>query len=225
MVQKQHKPRDVVVEVGFEKAGKLRELSSKNPDIVYIGMEVPSRVGKVESLRSNLILDYKGGLGGLIELPNESVNQVIMDLVLGVDFTLTDVEMMLTFPGTKFRELRFGDLDDRHAIAMHECFEFWRGQMLEQVKRVLKPDGTLEMNIARSDLKKIGPLLEKAGFTYESRPANDEEVSKSWYVSVAREGIKKGDKRFNAEEDSITHITAMKKPEKGGLRLLPPHER
>ena len=225
MVQEKNKPREVVVEVGFGKAWKLGELSGKNPDTVYIGMEVPSRVGKVESWKPNLVLDYKGGLVGLVELPNESVKQVVMDLVLDEDFTLTPIELAISFPMARINELSEGMLDGRQAEAMHTSFQFWRKQMLKQVKRVLKPDGTLEVNTSKGNLGMMEQLLKEVGFSYESKPATAEEIGKSQYMSGIAEKIRKGEDGFTAEMDGMMHITARKKPEIRERRLLPPPEK
>lgn len=188
MVQKQQKPRDVLVEVGFGKGWRLGELSGKHSDTVYIGVEIPREAGRIDALKPNVLLEYDGGLAGLQRLPNESVSRIFMDLVLEEDFTLTGPELRKSFPGQGVEgfleghtELKYSDIPSRYADATFGKFQFWKVEMLKQIKRVLKPEGTLEINTPKGDLKDVEQLLGNAGFTYESNPATNEEISKSWH--------------------------------------------
>lgn len=216
-----------MVEVGFGKGWRLGELSGKNPERVYIGMEVPRELGKVDALKPNVILEYNGGLAGLQKLPNESISSVMMDLVLEDTFVLTGPELRRSFPGRRNKEFRdrhkelgHDELYPPNALAVKGEFQFWKAEMLKQVKRVLKPDGTLEVNTSKGDLKDVEQLLGKVGFIYDSKPASEEEVSKSWYMRTGTEFVREGE--LDAEQHQVMHITARKIPEKRELRLLPP---
>jgi hypothetical protein len=108
MPQKSIRPVDFV-DIGFEDAVRLKELSSKprHREKVFIGVERPTLEGTVSSEATNLELRWGGALEELHKLPAESVK------VANADFLFTEyyiVGWKHIVPQAPVNELTEGDL-------------------------------------------------------------------------------------------------------------------
>jgi len=150
-------PQPHVVEIGFGDGKKIGKLASANPDTFYIGLEVPSRqTGNVDSILSNLSLNYTGGFEGLKELPSDSISTIIMDLVLDGDFTVT--QWQISFPMASKNEVRYSDLNNRIQSSTEYIFDHWRYLCLMEAKRTLRDDGELQIHTFMNDLNFVNKL-------------------------------------------------------------------
>lgn len=212
------KPGKLMVDIGFDDALRLKNLSEKHPDWVFIGMEIPRKRGNVTSCQKNLILEYEGGLEGLTKLPDESVKIVNMDLLFADEFTVTQWKAFI--PGSQVNEVSENDLGWRAASAKG-IFDVWKKLILRQSHRVLKPNGRLYISTYQQGLKEILGLLDEEGYAHVHRPSTEEEIGKTTFTKGITKKARSGEIKLEPEICKIIRIEARKKERKPKL-LTPP---
>ena len=216
IVENQTQKPGYIAEIGFGDGRKIGALASKHPDRFFIGFEVPSNIGKVDSFLPNLTLNNEGAFEGLTQLPCKSLSVAIMDLVLEDDFTVTQLQWFL--PKAAMNEVRQCDLCGGGRRATEGIFNTWRKFCLTAVGWALKPNGRLYIHTFESDLNNILALLDETEFTYEYRKTTREETLASTYMKSITERTEAGGKRY--EGATIFSILARKKPPEKEIKYL-----
>jgi hypothetical protein len=187
---------EYIAEIGFGDGHKIKRLALNNPKTVYIGFEVPSNSGTIESVLPNLFFDYSGAIEGLSRFPAESFSSIIMDLVLEDDFTVTQWQSFIQ--AAPVNEVRFSDLPSRKAFhpVVKKIFDSSRKEFLIATRRSLKDDGELCIHTFKQDLNRVETYLTNTGFIFKHKKSTPEETSQSKYMKGISEKVEQGDDYF-----------------------------
>ncbi len=163
---------------------------------------------KITSDQPNLQLRWRGVLQELKDMPDQSVKIVNADFLF-TEFYVTGWKDIM--PDAELNEFDEAALGWRAGGGfMAEFFKLCRQATVNQVKRVLTPNGRFYITEWEQNLPHTLEFLDEAGFQHESRPLTDEEMEKTWFLQEAKKKLATGEL---PPEATPVRIQATKKPE------------
>ncbi|MFC1517802.1 hypothetical protein ACFL5G_04505 [Candidatus Margulisiibacteriota bacterium] len=194
------------IDLGFEDALRLKELSEKNPKLKLMGIERPSLKGSVSVKVDNIDLRWGGVLKELTEIQGESVKTVNSDFMFSEFYVIGWKEL---FPAAKLNEVSMGDLGRRvHGGFFIELFMSLREEVLKQVRRILLPHGRFYISEYRANIESLSECLKDAGFDFAEKELEIAEMDKTKFLKLLRDKRKEG---MDSQLFPIMRIEAHKK--------------
>ncbi|MFC2162039.1 hypothetical protein ACFLRF_00025 [Candidatus Altiarchaeota archaeon] len=209
MPVKERQPVIDVIDLGFEDAIRLKELSSRkhSHDKVFIGFERPGIKDRVEGGRDNLELRWGGVLEELAQIKDESVKIVNADFLFS-EFYATKWKVF--YPGAQVDEASLGDLGWKGNLEYpQKIFAKMKTETVKEVGRILVPNGRFYITEYADSIPFATKRLDEQGFTHTQRDLTEEEMDQTSFMRKIVKHLKAG--KVDPEVYWPVRITARKK--------------
>ena len=193
------------VDIGFEDADRLKELSVKplSRPKSFLGIEAPKKEGEFASDTANLELRRDGVIHELAKLPDGSVNVVNADFSLFSGFYAVDPPSRATISPT---EAYLAGADPEK---INGFFNEEKLKALQEIRRVLPPNGRLYITEYARNMGEVEALLTEAGYTFETRKIPWEELDRTATMQELRKDLESG--KADPEKMQPYRIAARKR--------------